>query len=127
MAPPARRRDLKTSNILYNNRGTLKICDFGLARQFGSPLRPYTQPVVTLWYRPPELLLGERLYSTAVDLWSVGCIMAELLTGRGEWASGGRAGWSGWASERLGACAGRKQGTGTGLGVRFRAGARQGS
>lgn len=52
-------RDLKTSNILYNNRGELKICDFGLARQFGSPLRPYTHNVVTLWYRAPELLLGE--------------------------------------------------------------------
>ncbi|KXZ53820.1 CDKH1 protein [Gonium pectorale] len=75
-------RDLKTSNILYNNHGELKICDFGLARQFGSPLRSYTQPVVTLWYRPPELLLGETLYSTAVDMWSIGCIMAELLTGK---------------------------------------------
>ena len=51
-------RDLKTSNILYNNKGDLKICDFGLARQFGSPLRPYTHMVVTLWYRAPELLLG---------------------------------------------------------------------
>lgn len=52
-------RDLKTSNILYSNRGELKVCDFGLARQFGSPLRPYTHNVVTLWYRAPELLLGE--------------------------------------------------------------------
>ena len=51
-------RDLKTSNILYNNKGDLKICDFGLARQYGSPLRPYTHMVVTLWYRAPELLLG---------------------------------------------------------------------
>ncbi|KAG2429747.1 hypothetical protein HXX76_010531 [Chlamydomonas incerta] len=75
-------RDLKTSNILYNNRGELKTCDFGLARQYGSPLRPYTQPVVTLWYRPPELLLGATHYSTAVDMWSTGCIMAELLTGK---------------------------------------------
>ncbi|KAG2494353.1 hypothetical protein HYH03_007410 [Edaphochlamys debaryana] len=75
-------RDLKTSNILYNNRGELKICDFGLARQYGSPLRPYTQPVVTLWYRPPELLLGATHYSTAVDVWSLGCIMAELLMGK---------------------------------------------
>ena len=75
------RRDMKTSNILYNNHGELKICDFGLARQFGSPLQAYTQPVVTLWYRPPELLLGERKYSTAVDMWSIGCIMSELLTG----------------------------------------------
>ena len=52
-------RDLKTSNILYSNRGELKICDFGLARQYGSPLRVYTHNVVTLWYRAPELLLGE--------------------------------------------------------------------
>eukprot|EP00959_Pyramimonas_sp_CCMP1952_P433559 9079085-Pyramimonas_sp.AAC.1 len=73
-------RDLKTSNILYNNKGDLKICDFGLARQYGSPLRPYTHMVVTLWYRAPELLLGTKLYSTAVDIWSLGCIMAELLS-----------------------------------------------
>lgn len=72
-------RDLKTSNILYTNRGQLKICDFGLARQYGSPLKPYTHMVVTLWYRAPELLLGGRLYSTAVDVWSIGCIMGELL------------------------------------------------
>ncbi|KAF3785345.1 Cyclin-dependent kinase G-2 [Nymphaea thermarum] len=72
-------RDLKTSNLLLNNRGELKICDFGLARQYGSPLRPYTQLVVTLWYRAPELLLGSKLYSTAIDMWSLGCIMAELL------------------------------------------------
>lgn len=52
-------RDLKTSNILYSNRGELKVCDFGLARQYGSPLRPYTHNVVTLWYRAPELLMGE--------------------------------------------------------------------
>lgn len=72
-------RDLKTSNILYTNRGQLKICDFGLARQYGEPLKPYTQLVVTLWYRAPELLLGAKTYSTAVDVWSCGCIMAELL------------------------------------------------
>ncbi|KAF1887920.1 hypothetical protein Lal_00023928 [Lupinus albus] len=73
-------RDLKTSNLLLNNRGELKICDFGLARQYGSPLKPYTQLVVTLWYRAPELLLGEKQYSTAIDMWSLGCIMAELLS-----------------------------------------------
>ncbi|XP_066348141.1 cyclin-dependent kinase G-2-like [Miscanthus floridulus] len=72
-------RDLKTSNLLLNNRGELKICDFGLSRQYGSPLKPYTQLVVTLWYRAPELLLGTKEYSTAIDMWSVGCIMAELL------------------------------------------------
>ncbi|KAL2547320.1 Protein kinase superfamily protein [Forsythia ovata] len=73
-------RDLKTSNLLLNNRGELKICDFGLARQYGSPLKPYTHLVVTLWYRAPELLLGAKQYSTAIDMWSVGCIMAELLS-----------------------------------------------
>lgn len=59
----------------------------GLARQYGSPLRPMTHPVCTLWYRPPELLLDEPSgaglrYSTAVDMWSVGCIMAEFLLGK---------------------------------------------
>ncbi|CAA2970061.1 cyclin-dependent kinase G-2-like isoform X1 [Olea europaea subsp. europaea] len=73
-------RDLKTSNLLLNNCGELKICDFGLARQYGSPLKPYTQLVVTLWYRAPELLLGAKQYSTAIDMWSLGCIMAELLS-----------------------------------------------
>ncbi|XP_044953269.1 cyclin-dependent kinase G-1-like [Hordeum vulgare subsp. vulgare] len=73
-------RDLKTSNILLNNCGELKICDFGLSRQYGSPLKPYTQLVVTLWYRAPELLLGAKEYSTAIDMWSLGCIMAELLS-----------------------------------------------
>nr|AZA07816.1 cyclin-dependent kinase G2L [Vaccinium corymbosum] len=72
-------RDLKTSNLLLNNQGELKICDFGLARQYGSPLKPYTHLVVTLWYRAPELLLGAKQYSTAIDMWSLGCIMAELL------------------------------------------------
>ncbi|KAG5222397.1 cyclin-dependent kinase [Salix suchowensis] len=73
-------RDLKTSNLLLNNRGELKICDFGLARQYGSPLKTYTHLVVTLWYRAPELLLGAKQYSTTIDMWSLGCIMAELLS-----------------------------------------------
>ncbi|KAE8664609.1 Cyclin-dependent kinase G-2 [Hibiscus syriacus] len=73
-------RDLKTSNLLLNNQGELKICDFGLARHYGIPLKPYTHLVVTLWYRAPELLLGARQYSTAIDMWSLGCIMAELLS-----------------------------------------------
>ena len=76
-------RDLKPANILYNNKGQLKICDFGLARTFSSKFdRDYTQMVVTLWYRAPELLLGTRKYSSAIDVWSVGCVMAQLLTGR---------------------------------------------
>nr|WJH19571.1 Cyclin-dependent kinase 10 [Euglena gracilis] len=72
-------RDLKLSNLLYTSRGQLKICDFGLAREFGIPARPYTPLVVTLWYRPPELLLGDLTYTTGVDMWSVGCIFGELL------------------------------------------------
>ena len=72
-------RDLKTSNLLLSHRGILKVGDFGLAREYGSPLKEYTSLVVTLWYRAPELLLGEKLYSTPIDLWSVGCIFAELL------------------------------------------------
>ncbi|KAB8338980.1 hypothetical protein FH972_021919 [Carpinus fangiana] len=73
-------RDLKTSNILMNNRGEIKIADFGMARQFGDPLPKMTQLVVTLWYRAPELLLGAERYSTPIDMWSIGCIFGELLT-----------------------------------------------
>ncbi|KAL0580318.1 hypothetical protein V5O48_001735 [Marasmius crinis-equi] len=74
-------RDLKTSNLLMNNRGTIKVADFGLARRYGDPVGVggMTQLVVTLWYRAPEILLGAEKYSTAVDMWSVGCIFAELL------------------------------------------------
>ncbi|XP_040284167.1 cyclin-dependent kinase 11B isoform X7 [Bufo bufo] len=73
-------RDLKTSNLLLSHAGILKVGDFGLAREYGSPLKPYTPIVVTLWYRAPELLLGAKEYSTAIDMWSVGCIFGELLT-----------------------------------------------
>ncbi|OXB78147.1 UNVERIFIED_CONTAM: hypothetical protein H355_007289 [Colinus virginianus] len=100
-------RDLKTSNLLLSHSGILKVGDFGLAREYGSPLKPYTPVVVTLWYRAPELLLGAKVglslflwelkrfclpqrmggyilplqeYSTAIDMWSVGCIFGELLT-----------------------------------------------
>jgi cell division cycle 2-like protein len=73
-------RDLKTSNLLMNNRGQIKIADFGLARYTGDPVPPLTQLVVTLWYRAPELLLGEKAYGFEIDLWSIGCIFGELLT-----------------------------------------------
>ena len=73
-------RDLKTSNLLYSNEGMLKVCDFGLARKAAQTLM--TQKVVTMWYRPPELLLGQFVYSTELDMWSVGCIMAELFLGQ---------------------------------------------
>ncbi|KAL1613294.1 hypothetical protein SLS54_010761 [Diplodia seriata] len=74
-------RDLKTSNILMNNRGEIKIADFGMARHVGDPPPPdLTQLVVTLWYRAPELLLGAKEYDGAIDMWSLGCIFGELLT-----------------------------------------------
>nr|CDS31253.1 Cell division cycle 2 protein kinase [Hymenolepis microstoma] len=75
-------RDIKCSNILINNRGQLKIADFGLARLYfaDDKERPYTNKVITLWYRPPELLLGEERYGPAVDIWSCGCILGELFT-----------------------------------------------
>nr|AAP94021.1 cyclin-dependent kinase 1 [Ustilago maydis] len=74
-------RDLKPQNLLIDREGNLKLADFGLARAFGIPLRTYTHEVVTLWYRAPEVLLGSRHYSTAIDMWSVGCIFAEMTLG----------------------------------------------
>lgn len=75
-------RDMKPQNLLVNANGLLKIADFGLARAFGLPLRNYTHEVVTLWYKAPEVLLGSKYYTTAVDVWSIGCIFAEMLKGR---------------------------------------------
>jgi len=74
-------RDLKTENILINTTGHLKICDFGLSRAFNPEgrMKTYTPVVITLWYRPPELLLGPCAYSCEVDQWSVGCIFAEIV------------------------------------------------
>lgn len=72
-------RDLKTSNLLYSNKGFLKVCDFGLARKYVSSNKSYTPVVVTLWYRAPEILLGCDKYTPAIDIWSVGCIFAELV------------------------------------------------
>lgn len=71
------------SNLLINNKGELKIADFGLARVFEkNRVHDYTNRVITLWYRPPELLLGATAYGPAVDIWSVGCIMLEFFTGK---------------------------------------------
>ncbi|CAH1776260.1 unnamed protein product [Owenia fusiformis] len=75
-------RDLKPQNLLINSEGSIKLADFGLARAFGVPVRTYTHEVVTLWYRAPEILLGSRFYSTPVDVWSIGCIFAEMITRR---------------------------------------------
>lgn len=72
-------RDLKPQNLLINRKGELKIADFGLARSFGAPVRSYSHEVVTLWYRSPDVLLGSKYYSTTIDIWSIGCIFAELV------------------------------------------------
>ena len=74
-------RDIKGSNLLLDNNGNLKIADFGLATFFQpNKKQHFTTRVVTLWYRPPELLLGATQYGIGIDLWSVGCVFGELFT-----------------------------------------------
>src|SRR5271163_4424853 len=86
-------RDMKAANLLINNRGILQIADFGLARPYdddppkagqggGEATREYTTLVVTRWYRPPELLLQLRKYTTAIDMWGVGCVFGEMFKGK---------------------------------------------
>ncbi|GAB7352951.1 hypothetical protein MBLNU459_g3526t1 [Dothideomycetes sp. NU459] len=75
-------RDLKPQNLLINTKGQLKLADFGLARAFGIPVNTFSNEVVTLWYRAPDVLLGSRTYNTSIDIWSAGCIMAEMYSGR---------------------------------------------
>ncbi|VDP57241.1 unnamed protein product [Schistosoma curassoni] len=74
-------RDLKPQNLLINSRGDLKLADFGLARAKSIPIKTYSNEVVTLWYRPPDILLGSTEYSTHIDMWGVGCIFYEMATG----------------------------------------------
>ncbi|GFS43368.1 hypothetical protein NPIL_292773 [Nephila pilipes] len=73
-------RDLKPQNLLINEKGELKLADFGLARAKSVPTKTYSNEVVTLWYRPPDVLLGSTDYSTSIDLWGVGCIFFEMVT-----------------------------------------------
>lgn len=76
-------RDLKPQNILVSPKtGVLKIADFGLARGFGIPVNGFSSEVVTLWYRAPDVLLGSTNYTTSIDMWSVGCMLVELYTGK---------------------------------------------
>eukprot|EP00035_Acanthoeca_spectabilis_P023447 m.449400 g.449400 ORF g.449400 m.449400 type:complete len:413 (+) comp19813_c0_seq1:32-1270(+) len=75
-------RDLKPQNLLINAYGELKLADFGLARAKSVPIKTYSNEVVTLWYRPPDVLLGSVDYSTSIDMWGVGCIFAEMVTGK---------------------------------------------
>ncbi|KAI8819690.1 kinase-like domain-containing protein [Fimicolochytrium jonesii] len=75
-------RDLKPQNLLINQNKDLKLGDFGLARAFGIPVNTFSNEVVTLWYRAPDVLLGSRNYSTSIDIWSAGCIMAEMYSGK---------------------------------------------
>jgi cyclin-dependent kinase 12/13 len=77
-------RDIKGGNLLLNKQGILKIADFGLARILQPPNMNafYTNKVVTLWYRAPEILLGMANYGPAIDIWSIGCFFTELLTGK---------------------------------------------
>ncbi|XP_072027290.1 cyclin-dependent kinase 17-like isoform X2 [Amphiura filiformis] len=75
-------RDLKPQNLLINEKGELKLADFGLARAKSVPSKTYSNEVVTLWYRPPDVLLGSTEYTTSIDMWGVGCIFYEMAAGR---------------------------------------------
>jgi cyclin-dependent kinase-like len=72
---------VKPENVLVSKLGVVKLCDFGFARMVAGPGETYTDYVATRWYRAPELLVGDTLYGREVDVWAVGCLMAEMMTG----------------------------------------------
>ncbi|XP_038254033.1 cyclin-dependent kinase-like 2 isoform X1 [Dermochelys coriacea] len=74
-------RDIKPENILVSQSGVVKLCDFGFARTLAAPGEAYTDYVATRWYRAPELLVGDTKYGKAVDVWAIGCLVTEMLTG----------------------------------------------
>ncbi|XP_028178149.1 cyclin-dependent kinase-like 4 isoform X1 [Ostrinia furnacalis] len=74
-------RDVKPENVLVSNAGVVKLCDLGFARALAAPGEPYTEYVATRWYRAPELLVAEHRYGPEVDIWAIGCLFAEMLTG----------------------------------------------
>ncbi|CAH2093191.1 unnamed protein product [Euphydryas editha] len=74
-------RDVKPENVLVSNNGIVKLCDLGFARALAAPGEPYTEYVATRWYRAPELLVAEHRYGPEVDIWAIGCLFAEMLTG----------------------------------------------
>ena len=74
-------RDIKPENLLLSKHGILKLCDFGFARPLGGPGARYTDYVATRWYRSPELLVGDTQYGRGVDVWAIGCMLAEIHTG----------------------------------------------
>eukprot|EP01147_Barroeca_monosierra_P009263 gene9263-10372_t len=78
-------RDVKPENILISKEGIVKLCDFGFARTLGGPGAIYTEYVATRWYRAPELLVGDTQYGSKVDVWALGCVFAEMLTGNPLW------------------------------------------
>lgn len=78
-------RDVKPENILISRQGTVKLCDFGFARVLTGPGDEYTDYVATRWYRAPELLVGDTQYGPPVDIWAIGCVFAECLTGQALW------------------------------------------
>ena len=75
-------RDIKPQNLLLSKDGILKLADFGLARASGIPVKNFTHEVVTLWYRPPDVLLGSKNYTSTIDIWSIGCIFAEMVNNK---------------------------------------------